>query len=291
MHDEAFADSVRPAPCVILRLPMRDYSIGHELLLYRRRNPFVTLDNPAKFSQLPPMEQHRAVLEAAQVCGRSWAENERWPDFTGGWHKRSLIKMGIGQAFRMHWLAALLTLLCAPLLWLGMIIRGAWRNRWLRLWGWLVRNDDYGYAINEFWHYRRMGSLYPARPIEALQELRKENDNRTLGGPYLARLYLFASQIMGAGPACPWDFRLGEALFLAMTKAEAEGGLSIESEEDIEARAHEAKLEAKIQSDYATGAHLKKKFTGGIILAPNQTDPRWAELAAQQAEAEKARKK
>ena len=43
MHDALFADAARPERVSILHLLMLDYSIGHELLLWRQRNPLVTL--------------------------------------------------------------------------------------------------------------------------------------------------------------------------------------------------------------------------------------------------------
>jgi hypothetical protein len=288
MHDEAFADSVRPAPCVILRLPMRPYSIGHELLLYRRRNPFVTLDDPAKFSQLPQLEQIRAVMEAAQVCARTWQENGDNPEFTRGWNRRSLVKAAIAAIFKMHWRAVLLMVICSPLLLIGFLLKG--REKWLHLWGWLNRDADYGYAINEFWHYRRMGSLFPPRPIEAIQELRKENEARTLGGPYLARLYLFVQNIehptsnIQRGKEEAWDYPLGMALFLALTKNEAEGGMSIESEDDLKARTDEKRIEEQILADIKAGK--MPRVVGSARLDKNQRNPQWQQAAnKQQAEA------
>lgn len=63
MHEAAFAKAALPAPAVILGLPMRPYSIGHELWLTRQKNPLAGQGDCS-----------RAQLEeAALVCSESWA--------------------------------------------------------------------------------------------------------------------------------------------------------------------------------------------------------------------------
>lgn len=76
MHDLAFADATRPTPAVILRLSMRPYSIGHELILFHRRNPLVIFSDE-EFAKLPAVHQRRAVIECALVCCQSWKRNNR----------------------------------------------------------------------------------------------------------------------------------------------------------------------------------------------------------------------
>lgn len=78
MHDEAFADATRPTPACVLCLPLLDYSIGHEVLLLRRRNPIVLL-SPAHFFDLSDQEQARAIMEAVWICANTWRENRRQP--------------------------------------------------------------------------------------------------------------------------------------------------------------------------------------------------------------------
>lgn len=75
-QDMAFADAARPRPVVVLRLLMREYSIGHELLLIRGRNPLV-ISNAETFEALPIAKQNHAVIQAALICCRSWEENKR----------------------------------------------------------------------------------------------------------------------------------------------------------------------------------------------------------------------
>lgn len=76
MIDCAFADASRPARCVIARLPMLDYSIGHELLLLRNRNPLVLI-SLAEFDKLSKPQQIFSIIQAVMICSRTWAENKK----------------------------------------------------------------------------------------------------------------------------------------------------------------------------------------------------------------------
>ena len=64
MSSIVFADALRPSPVRILRLPMRPYSLGHELILLQQRNPLLFL-TPDEFGKLT-IEQAAAV---AFLCG------------------------------------------------------------------------------------------------------------------------------------------------------------------------------------------------------------------------------
>lgn len=75
MHDLAFADAARPAQMRCLRLPLRDYSIGHEIILLQRRNAL--LINPARGSGSDDSSLVAALYEAVLVCHRSWGEQGR----------------------------------------------------------------------------------------------------------------------------------------------------------------------------------------------------------------------
>ena len=70
MNSLAFADAARPARSVILRLPMLDYSIGHEIILLRERNPLIVPDETAD-----DVKYIKAIIRAAMVCSRTWEEN------------------------------------------------------------------------------------------------------------------------------------------------------------------------------------------------------------------------
>lgn len=75
MHETAFADAARPARYRILGLDMLDYSIGHELILLRWRNPLLF----ANFDEQPIEVKCGAIRQAAWICSRRWKTNNRPP--------------------------------------------------------------------------------------------------------------------------------------------------------------------------------------------------------------------
>lgn len=76
MHDLAFADAARPTQVRCLRLVLRDYSLGHELLLLRSRNPLLCLPE-AEFNELSLAEQIFAIRSAVAVCHQSWSDSQK----------------------------------------------------------------------------------------------------------------------------------------------------------------------------------------------------------------------
>lgn len=84
MHEAIFADACRPAPAFCLRLPLRTYTIGHELLLIQTRNPLVCLDDAA-FNQLPSDHQRAALRRAVIICTRDWAQHDKPQRFLRLW--------------------------------------------------------------------------------------------------------------------------------------------------------------------------------------------------------------
>jgi hypothetical protein len=75
MHDQAFAEAARPRARRILRLPLLEYSIGHEILLQREQNALLAPGEA--FLQLPGKEKSRALLRAVLICSQTWKENQR----------------------------------------------------------------------------------------------------------------------------------------------------------------------------------------------------------------------
>jgi len=69
MHDALFADSFRPPTFTVLGLPLLDYTIGHELLMWKHRNPVVT-HTLYGFKELPVEEKARALSQAVFFCCR-----------------------------------------------------------------------------------------------------------------------------------------------------------------------------------------------------------------------------
>ena len=73
-HEFTFSDAVLPEPAEILGLTLKYYSIGHELILFRRRNHLLVLNGPS-FLVCLPETQVAAIQNAVLVCSRSWEEN------------------------------------------------------------------------------------------------------------------------------------------------------------------------------------------------------------------------
>ena len=92
MHDLEFADSVWQRQRTILRVPLLAYSVGHELLLQRSRNPLVLR------SEIPS-EPNAHVMQAVSICSRDWAANHQSERWLGLW-AWTLRKADFTQAVR-----------------------------------------------------------------------------------------------------------------------------------------------------------------------------------------------
>lgn len=72
MHEAALAEAALPQPAVINGIPLRPYSLGHELCLIREASPFVSGEKPTS--------EH--LFKAIWICCNSWVENktaaEQW---------------------------------------------------------------------------------------------------------------------------------------------------------------------------------------------------------------------
>ena len=66
MHEHELSLSIIPKRYEVFGLPMRDYSIGHEIILTREQNPFL--------EDVQLIERDK-VAEAAFVCCQTWSEN------------------------------------------------------------------------------------------------------------------------------------------------------------------------------------------------------------------------
>ena len=72
MHEAAFARAALPAPCQVLGMTLKAFSIGHELRLGKSegRNPKTETRNPKEAERL-------ALIGAVLICCESWAEAQR----------------------------------------------------------------------------------------------------------------------------------------------------------------------------------------------------------------------
>lgn len=100
-------------------------------------------------------------------------------------------------------------------------------DRWLRLWQWLIRNDDPDMAALEWRAYRDEGSTMPAIKPE-------KNDGRELGSPFLARLIAFAGPIYGAAV---YDAPLGMVQWLYFAEMEFQGCVKVKNRFDLQVEA------------------------------------------------------
>ena len=75
MQDTDYSDAIKPSRVNILELPLRDYSLGHELLLLRERSPFL-LQTPFAFSELPMEQRIFALHRATWICSNTFKQNE-----------------------------------------------------------------------------------------------------------------------------------------------------------------------------------------------------------------------
>ena len=103
MHDAQYADAARPARVSILGLPMRDYSIGHEILLWRKRNTLATYSEES-FAELDDSQQKDDLFHALFTCERSWTENFQPVRFAClfGWTRRNADYPAAFKAFREY---------------------------------------------------------------------------------------------------------------------------------------------------------------------------------------------
>lgn len=78
MHECALADAARPPRASVLQLNLLDYTLGHDLLLWSQRSPFVTYTRES-CAELPLAEQINALIKAADVCSQTWEQNNFAP--------------------------------------------------------------------------------------------------------------------------------------------------------------------------------------------------------------------
>lgn len=225
MHDLAFADATRPTPVAVLQLPLRPYSLGHELLLLQKRNPFVLLDQ-ADFAALTAADQRKALIEAVNVCSHTWAQNHLEQD----------------SQTQTRW--------------------QAWKlRRWWCQWLWRIRWLDWDDELIAFQDYlatshaglRILSSEIPedAEAYQIANQGETLGGGRSLGGPFAARLLLFViselQPLLRDSNCGPYDFPYALAANLYFVHLENDGHVVIENHREAEERAAMAqhRLDAK----------------------------------------------
>jgi hypothetical protein len=176
----AFADATRPTPVRCLCLNLRPYSLGHELLLLRYRNPLRCLSE-AEFAALGFNAQIAAVTTAALICSQSHAAINR-------------------------------------------------RQKWMRLWHWLLNGIDYVAETAIFRAYLAAGNACPRfAPSDP------EFPGREAGAPELLNLHQWLSKhratlIQQATDI--WDYPLALARWECYAALEAEGRVRLRNRTD-----------------------------------------------------------
>ena len=97
-HEFSFVDSVIQNPVTVLGLRLKSFSLGHEIILSKQKNPLVIL-TAGQFAVFTPESQVAAIQNAALVCYRSWTENQRPEKWLRLWQWR-IRKMDHGQAIQ-----------------------------------------------------------------------------------------------------------------------------------------------------------------------------------------------
>lgn len=191
----AFAQALLQTPPIVLAIPLRQYSLGHEMILGGRGN-LLLADTQGDFNGLPLSDRIAAIIEAVDVCSQTWAENQFPPR---GWRAR--------RRARRNWQQ-----------W------GKYRAN--------LREEDYLAAIEEFQLYRYCGSTFPPSPDPEATQMAygKEENGRQLGGELHARLLNFLLprwQLFGYESV--YDVPFGVGLHLYFTDLEALGARKIEN--------------------------------------------------------------
>lgn len=248
-HELAFADVVRPTPVVVLKLPLAEYSLGHELLLLRRRNALVILPE-REFSKLDYWEQLHAIREAVWLCSDPFSERDQFER-----------PKGFMLGFRWN----------------------EWkRRRWVKgLKKFLPM--EYALASADFRNY--LAASRPNIPTagkhacDALYPDDGAARGRSFGQPLVLSLYHFVITLPTAErPKCAWDFPFARAMWLFFAKLEAEGNYRIENFEEREEQAvyDEAVAEAREKSEVRsqkleskTAEHSTPNATGLATVPPD----------------------
>lgn len=76
MHEPLLARAVLPEPPRVFRVQLGIYTLGHELHLWRRSSPLLTL-SWGELQALPAERKEIVALQAAGVCSRDFAGNSR----------------------------------------------------------------------------------------------------------------------------------------------------------------------------------------------------------------------
>lgn len=231
MHELAFADAARPTPVVVLNIPLKEFSLGHALLLFRRRNPLALLSQ-TDFAALPLWQQIAAIKEMAWVCSDAYSERDAFE------------RPG---AF------------CLAFRW----------NEWKRRrWAAQLKHlqvSDYELAEAELRNYLAEAQAMPPMPgkfASLVLGYRKDPPGRQFGQPLLLTLYLFVLTLpASARPLDAWDFPFALAIWLFYAECESKGAFKIENYRESRLQEEENRHLQDIEAEQKAAAEAVKTDT------------------------------
>lgn len=243
MHELSFADAARPSPVVVLNLPLADYSLGHELLLFRRRNALALL--PAEeFAALPFDQQIFSIREAVWLCSDAFSVRDRI-------EQPSVFMLGF------RW--------------------SEWkRRRWVKRLKDLLP-EDYALAAAEFRNY--LAEAHPKIPTPgefAMEVLYPDETGkgRAFGQPLVVSLYQYVITLPSSErPDCAWDFPMAKAMWLFYAHMEMQGNYRIENweERDEQSVMDEAREQGRSQKSEDSNSEpetTNAKPSSGLATPP-----------------------
>lgn len=145
-------------------------------------------------------------------------------------------------------------------------------HRWLRLWGWLTRNENYPLAIADFQNYLKAGRSLPPAPDKFACELlygKDEEKGRMSGAPLIAQLYNFA---VDNSRKCrciePWDASYAFSGTLYFSQLEMEGRARLENSAEADERLNYERIQREVEADEASGKAMPSTMSGGLASMP-----------------------
>lgn len=114
-------------------------------------------------------------------------------------------------------------------------------HKWMRLWGWMIRKENFALAIADFWNYRAWGTTLPKLMPPA-------KSGRPLGAPHAARMLAYALTFPEA-----YDSPMGMVQWLYYAGVETEGGCAIQNyiEDEVEKMTEEIRREREAKKKEA----------------------------------------
>lgn len=229
MHEQLFSQAAKPSASVALFLPLKPYSIGHEIELWRQNNPILTR-TLAEFRELPLEEQLNWLIKAVDYCSQDhseWIENEAIlrskPSFWARKERKKKAKL---------------------------------EKTW-RIWDAIIRRCNISDEVIKFREYLISQRIFPPTPEDRIYNLAQgredEPSGRGMGSPLTARLINFLSNkpSLLAGYKSIYDFPFSYAVWLYFTDAEIAGMSAIENEAERAIVDKEKQLLAEIEAEQA----------------------------------------